>query len=222
MNNAMNNTLAYDILQRTFSDSALVADLNRDPENTLSQLGVTDANERVNLTRMFQLMMAGSATQALTAKELEKQQKGTLDVATEMKQGLKRTLDQIDKAYRSTMLMYQISFYLGVVLIIVAVGVALMGRDALLPAVFGGLGMADILAFFLLKPQERLQASRASLAQVQTALYNWYIDSVNLNTLMSQHHMNGDLPGAAALSETLFSHTDKTLEMLQKYCKLDK
>lgn len=222
MNNAMNNTLAYDILQRTFSDSALVADLNRDPENTLSQLGVTDANERVNLTRMFQLMMAGSATQALTAKELEKQQKGTLDVATEMKQGLKRTLDQIDKAYRSTMLMYQISFYLGVALIIVAVGVALMGRDALLPAVFGGLGMADILAFFLLKPQERLQASRASLAQVQTALYNWYIDSVNLNTLMSQHHMNGDLPSAAALSETLFSHTDKTLEMLQKYCKLDK
>lgn len=222
MNNAMNNTLAYDILQRTFSDSALVADLNRDPEITLSQLGVTDANERANLTRMFQLMMAGSATQALTAKELEKQQKGTLDVATEMKQGLKRTLDQIDKAYRSTMLMYQISFYLGVVLIIVAVGVALMGRDALLPAVFGGLGMADILAFFLLKPQERLQASRASLAQVQTALYNWYIDSVNLNTLMSQHHMNGDLPSAAALSETLFSHTDKTLEMLQKYCKLDK
>ncbi|MBX9902350.1 MAG: hypothetical protein K2Y28_16360 [Burkholderiaceae bacterium] len=222
MNNAMNNTLAYDILQRTFSDSALVADLNRDPENTLSQLGVTDANERANLTRMFQLMMAGSATQALTAKELEKQQKGTLDVATEMKQGLKRTLDQIDKAYRSTMLMYQISFYLGVALIIVAVGVALMGRDALLPAVFGGLGMADILAFFLLKPQERLQASRASLAQVQTALYNWYIDSVNLNTLMSQHHMNGDLPSAAALSETLFSHTDKTLEMLQKYCKLDK
>ena len=222
MNNAMNNTLAYDILQRTFSDSALVADLNRDPEITLSQLGVTDANERANLTRMFQLMMAGSATQALTAKELEKQQKGTLDVATEMNQGLKRTLDQIDKAYRSTMLMYQISFYLGVVLIIVAVGVALMGRDALLPAVFGGLGMADILAFFLLKPQERLQASRASLAQVQTALYNWYIDSVNLNTLMSQHHMNGDLPSAAALSETLFSHTDKTLEMLQKYCKLDK
>lgn len=218
----MNNTLAYDILQRTFSDSALVADLNRDAEGTLSQLGITDANERANLTRMFQLMMAGSATQTLTAKELEKQQRGTLDVATEMKQGLKRTLDQIDKAYRSTMLMYQISFYLGVVLIVVAVGVALMGRDALLPAVFGGLGMADILAFFLLKPQERLQASRASLAQVQTALYNWYIDSVNLNTLMSQHHMNGDLPSAAALSETLFLHTDKTLEMLQKYCKLDK
>jgi hypothetical protein len=118
------------------------------------------------------------------------------------------------------MLMYQISFYLGVLLIVVAVGVALLGREPLLPAVFGALGTADILAFFLLKPQERLQASRASLAQVQAALYNWFMDSVNLNTLMSKFDQKGDLSSAAAVSESLMQHTDKTLEMLQKYCKL--
>lgn len=144
----------------------------------------------------------------------------TLAVAKEMKEGLNGTLAQIDRAYRSTMLMYQVSFYLGVLLIVVAVSTALFGREPLLSAVFGTLGTADLLAFFLVKPQERLQASRSNLAQVQAALYNWFMDSVNLNTLMSKYDQQGDLAGASAIAKTLLQHTDKTLEMLQKYCKL--
>ena len=118
------------------------------------------------------------------------------------------------------MLMYQITFYLGVALIVAATGIAIVGQAPLLPAIFGTLGMADILAFFLFKPQERLQASRSSLAQVQAALYNWFMDSVNLNSMMALYGQSRDYAGAERMSKSLLSHTEKTLDMLQKYCKL--
>jgi hypothetical protein len=174
--------------------------------------------------QIFGLMFSGAVSQQEANQRVLEQvteaQKDTLAVAKQMKMGLQRTLEQIDSAYRSTMLMYQITFYLGVVLIVVAVGATLFGREPLLPAVFGTLGIIDLLAFFLFKPQERLQASRSSLAQVQAALYNWFMDSVNLNTLMGALGQAKEFGEAQKVSEALLAHTEKTLEMLQKYCKL--
>lgn len=185
---------------------------------------MTDPDEATAVMQMFDLMFSGVVSQQeanqRVLEQLTEAQKDTLAVAKQMKMGLQRTLEQIDSAYRSTMLMYQITFYLGVVLIVVAVGATLFGREPLLPAVFGTLGIIDLLAFFLFNPQERLQASRSSLAQVQAALYNWFMDSVNLNAIMSRHDQSRDFEGAAKISESLLLHTEKTLDMLQKYCKL--
>lgn len=217
----MPTSTPYDIIRQSLVDAQLVEALSKDISATLSQhCGITDPNEVKEFAQVFELLVSGASQQGKLVQKLEEQFFGTLEVATEMKEGLKRTLAQIDEAYRSTMLMYQISFYLGVSLIIVALGTALIGKEPLLPSVFGTLGTADVIAFFLLKPQERLQASRASLAQVQAALYNWFIDSVNLNTLMNGFAKKDDLANAVAMSESLMQHTDKTLEMLQKYCKL--
>jgi hypothetical protein len=216
----MSTVTCYDIIRRSLVDGQLVEALRTDPQGTLGKFGISEPIEVRDFMAIFGLMFSGASQQSTLGQKLQEQFFGTLEVAKEMKEGLKRTLEQIDRAYRATMLMYQISFYLGVLLIVVAAGFALLGRAPLLPAVFGTLGTADILAFFLLKPQERLQASRSSLAQVQAAMYNWFMDSVNLNTLMSKLDQKGDLGGAAAVSESLMQHTDKTLEMLQKYCKL--
>lgn len=212
--------MSYEIIRRALTDGQLVASLRSNPESTLLNLGINDPLERRDCLQILSLMEAGATQQNLLAQKMQEQFFGTLEVAKEMKEGLKRTLEQIDSAYRSTMLMYQVSFYLGVLLVIAAVVVAFMGREALLSSVFGALGMIDLLAFFLLKPQERLQSSRASLAQVQAALYNWFMDSVNLNTMMNKYDQLGDLASVAGVSESLMNHTDKTLEMLQKYCKL--
>lgn len=212
--------MSYEIIRRSLVDGQLVEALRTNPEGTLIGLGVTDPIERRDCLQILSLMAAGASQQAVLAQKMQEQFFGTLEVAKEMKDGLKRTLEQIDSAYRSTMLMYQVSYYLGVLLVIVAVVVALMGREPLLSSVFGALGMIDLLAFFLLKPQERLQSSRASLAQIQAALYNWFIDSINLNTMMTKYDQLGDLASVAGVSESLMNHTDKTLEMLQKYCKL--
>lgn len=210
----------YDIIRQSLVDAQLVEALSKDISATLSQhCGITDPNQIKEFAQIFELLVSGASQQGKLGQKLEEQFFGTLEVATEMKEGLKRTIAQIDQAYRSTMLMYQISFYLGVLLILVAVGTALLGKESLLSSIFGTLGTADVIAFFLLKPQERLQASRASLAQVQAALYNWFIDSVNLNTLMNGFAKKEDFANAAVMSESLMLHTDKTLEMLQKYCK---
>ena len=212
--------MSYEIIRRSLVDGQLCEALRANPEATLLGLGLTDPSERRECLQILSLMLAGASQQTLIAQKMQEQFFDTLDVAKEMKDGLKHTLEQIDSAYRSTMLMYQVSYYLGVLLVIAAVLVAFMDREPLLSSVFGTLGMIDLLAFFLFKPQEHLQASRASLAQIQAALYNWFIDSVNLNTMMSKYDQLGDLKSVAGVSESLMNHTDKTLEMLQKYCKL--
>jgi hypothetical protein len=108
-----------------------------------------------------------------------------------------------------------------VALIIAAIVSALYGKQ-LLPMVLGGLGTANTLAFFFTKPPERLQSSRASLAQLQCALLNWFNDFFNQNALMSQLSSGAklDLAPYKALSETLMNHTEDMMSMLQKYCKL--
>jgi uncharacterized membrane protein YkgB len=154
-------------------------------------------------------------------------QKRTLEVAQEMQEGLKQTVRQIDEAFRVTMNMYQVSFYLGVVLIVVAVAVALiphLAPNGLLPSVFGSLGILDILTFFLAKPQEALQSSRANLVQLQAALYSWYSDIYNLNSALALFQQQGTLDQAnmLSISEKQMEHTERTLAMLQKYCTLTK
>ena len=215
-------TLApYDLLRRTLSDGQLVEALRTNPQETLSKYGIVDPRETAEFIAVFTLMYTGFSQQTELGEKMQEQFFDTLTVAKEMKEGLKGTLAQIDQAYRSTMLMYQITFYLGVLLVVVAVGMGIFGREPIFSSIFGALGIADLLTFFLVKPQERLQASRSNLAQVQAALYNWFMDSVNLNTLMGKYDQQNDLTNASAVAETLMQHTDKTLEMLQKYCKLD-
>jgi hypothetical protein len=156
--------------------------------------------------------------------QVNEEWKDTLVVAKQMKDGLTKTLEQIDKAFRSTMLMYQVSFYLGVALVIVATVAAFALKNPLLPAVFGSLGTLDVLAFFLKNPQEKLQCSRADLAQLQAALYNWFMDSVSQRTVIASIWEN--LPVGAEAVELyekvagiLLTNTEKTLDLIQKYCE---
>ncbi len=72
-----------------------------------------------------------------------------------------------------------------------------------------------------------LQSSRASLAQLQCALFNWFSDSYSQNTLgawlLQDQQKSGkpfDPKPFHDLSETLMNHTDKMMDMLQTHCKL--
>jgi hypothetical protein len=89
------------------------------------------------------------------------------------------------------------------------------------------MGTANALTFFLTNPPERLQSSRASLAQLQCALFNWFSDSYSQNTLgawlLQDQQKSGkpfDPKPFHDLSETLTNHTDKMMDMLQTHCKL--
>jgi hypothetical protein len=139
-----------------------------------------------------------------------------------MKDGLKTTVTQIDEAFQSTMLMYQVSFYLGVALVVASIGFAAVTKGSLLPMVLGGLGTADILTFFFTKPPERLQSSRASLAQLQIALLNWFNDVINQNAYLAQLNQQGalDMNTFEHLSDVQMEHTERIMRVLQAYCKL--
>lgn len=229
----MSQAAAYALLQQVMVDPGLVQRLDSDPSTVFAQAGITDPTEQQQLLTVLRLMWAGSQHQTELGQAQQKQQldmvraigeqsQATMDVASELKSSLRKTLDQIDRAYRSTMLMYQISFYLGVALILVAVVMAVTSKEALLPIVFGTLGTLDILTFFLVKPQEQLQNSRASLAQLQAGLYNWFMDSFNQHTFLGLLQQQGKIDAASMqqVSQALMSNTNQTLDMLQKYCKL--
>jgi hypothetical protein len=143
---------------------------------------------------------------------------GTNAVVTAMRNALAENVTQTAKAFGRTMWMYIVSFYMGVALIAAAIAFAWLGKESLLPMVFGGLGTANTLAFFFTKPPERLQSSRASLAQLQCALLSWFSDFVNQQILMAQLNTANKLDPTLfkKFSEDLMGRTDAWMKMLQQ------
>jgi hypothetical protein len=214
---------AVSVIRKAMTEEACLQSIDADPETALNSLGSFSETEKKDILQVLQISVSLGINQQLAqARKIESQLDETLAVASELKNALKKTLKQIDVAFQSTMRMYQISFYLGVVLIVAAIIVAVTQKETLIPVVFGTLGILDVITFFLVKPPERLQSSRASLAQLQAALYNWFMDSVNQHGYLTflQQQQKLDLQSMQQVSDIMMSHTDKTLEMLQKYCKL--
>lgn len=149
----------------------------------------------------------------------------TMDVVKAMKSGLKSTMSQIDSAFTYTMWMYILSFIMGIGLMAAAIWSAWYGKN-MLSIVLGGFGTANTLTFFFTRPPERLQSSRASLAQLQIALLAWFNDFFNQNLLLAQEASLQRKPGESntsallAISDVIILHTEKMMVMLQKYCKL--
>jgi hypothetical protein len=218
----MSHAAAYALIQQALVDPSLVQRLDSDPDTVFKQAGIDEPGEKQQLLGIIGLIVAGAYQQNAGAQAMGDQLTETLAVASDLKTGLRKTLEQIDRAYRSTMLMYQVSFYLGILLILTAVVLAITSKESLLPIVFGTLGTLDILTFFLVKPQEQLQSSRASLAQLQAGMYNWFVDSFNQNSFLGELQRQKKLDAASMqqISQALMANTNQTLDMLQKYCKL--
>jgi hypothetical protein len=142
----------------------------------------------------------------------------TLKIFSALKNAMASNVAQTAKAYGRTMWMYMISFYLGVALVLAAIVFASLDKQPLFPSLFGGLGMASILAFFFTKPPERLQSSRASLAQLQCAMLSWYTDFFNTQTILMQENMGNKLSseGWKKSSEEYLHRTDTWMKMLQR------
>ncbi len=247
---------AYAILSKAANDSAFLSTLwpklTDQGKQTLEQAGITDAGqgefldvlnaEATGLQQQTavaqQIQQLNQQTQLDLAKIQLRQQvemanqgtKGfveTMDVAKSMRDGLKKTIKQIDDAFNYTMWMYIISFGIGLALIVAAIWFARLGRDHLLTTiVLGGLGTASTLTFFFTKPPERLQSSRASLAQLQIALLAWFNDFYNQNLLLGQLNFlqlqSGKLDETqlTKISQTIIDHTETMMTLLHDYCML--
>jgi hypothetical protein len=157
-------------------------------------------------------------------KLFEDQLKATLDTASELKLGLVDVTKQIQSGYRYVMIMYNVAFYLGVALIISAIPFAIWRGESLLPIVFGGLGMADVITYFITKPPQGLQNSRANLTQLQAAYFNWFIDNYNWNSFLIYLQFTNQLTidNVKKVSEVCLHNTAEMMKLIDKYCETGK
>lgn len=214
---------AYEILKKALYDPVFLQSLNTNPDQIIQQNGVTDPGE-INVLKQLLALIISGARQAQQLQEfIQHQLKTTSETADSFKTGLRKTIEQIDSGFRSTMLMYKVAFYLGVVLIIVAIYTAVVDGISFLSLAFGGVGVLDLLSFFITKPPQKLQTSRADLAQLQAAFFNWFVDIYNWNSYLS-HLTNTnqvEFSKFKEVSDILLANTDKTMSLIEQYCGLE-
>lgn len=207
------------MIRQAIEDPAFRQRLTSASDEVLAERGFSEPRDREEarwlLDRLGLLGTEGASEAANKA-----QHDTTLDTADSFKSGLRNTVIQIENGFRSTMIMYTVAFYLGVGLIVAAIVMAFVKEKSLLPIVFGSLGVAEVIAYFITKPPQDLQFSRARLAQLQAAFFNWFIDYTNWNGVLMTWAQEGraDLQLVKTVSAILMEHTEKTMALIDTYC----
>lgn len=168
--------------------------------------------------QMFEMNLANMAV--LNQRYMDSQ-RDTMDTIKKYRTTLKSALDQIDTGFRTTSRMYQIAFYLGVFLILSSVALAVFKGTSLFSTAFAGLGVSDFIAYFFTKPPESLERSKADLAQLQMALYNWFNDNYNWNSFIATVASVRPVQYAdmKQVSDGMSDSTEKAMAAIEAYCK---
>jgi hypothetical protein len=152
---------------------------------------------------------------------LADQLRSTSQTGHSFKQALEDTLKHIDAAYRSTLLMYKLLFYAGLVILLLACIQGFMGTASYMTIVFGSFGIANTLGFFLANPIAELQRSRADLTQLQAVYFHWFTSIVNWNGFLLQHSTKGEVEFGTLkkVSDETLLLTQRTLELVSQINK---
>ena len=114
------------------------------------------------------------------------------DMNEELQGRILRVIDEVDHGFRKVMKMYSVAFYTGLGLIVFSGLSTLYFKDNMFLLLFGGAGLADVVAFFIFKPAEDLQRSRGNLAQLVSAFLTWYNDMHNWNQVLAKELVKQD------------------------------
>jgi hypothetical protein len=216
----------FEIIKEGLSNPEKLQELLLQTEQVLAARGLRDSADVATVRQVLGLIgMAGAAANrgGPPAHPMPDQLATTNQTADSFKRALQKTLDQIDDGFRSTMLMYKVAFYLGVGLLVAAAFLAAFTDKSLIAGVFAGLGTADVLTFFLTQPPAKLQSSRAQLAQLQAAYFNWFIDLSNWNSyLLTLNGTNqATFENVNAVSAAVYRSTEQTLALVEKFVSLE-
>lgn len=217
----MDTDLGYQILKKVTEDEDYCNAMATDCKALLSREGITEQDDIVELSNILSVYIKARIASTKDSESMRNfllnQRNTTGETANTFKEGLRKTVKQIDSGFRITAVMYQVSFYLGIVLILSSVAFAFLGKGSLLPIVFAGFGVADVVTFFITNPPLQLQRSRADLAQLQLAFYNWFNDHFNWNASMAP--MN-TLTNPNEMYECMKKYSDAQLESVNRTMKL--
>ena len=150
--------------------------------------------------------------------ETKKSVSSTYNTADIFKTGLEKTVIQIDRGFQLTMYMYLMVFIIGVIFLGISAYMAISTEKEFISSIFGGMGMLSVLSFFFSKTPIELQRSRSELAQLQAALFNWYVDITNWNSYLLK---NQEIPlkEFKLISQEQMLRTEQTVKLISLYIR---
>jgi len=184
---------------------------------TSSHSSSTDANPPGQLPFMadFEFM------QELQRKKLTSQLERMIKISNYTADMLKDTLDNARRAYFRITWMNTIMFVSGMsLLIFAALYAAFSQQQKIYSLVFGGLGVANFVTLFIMKPIERTQAALSNLVQVEVAFMNYFEQITIWDAFAGQPKGNPpalDLGNIEKASLVLQERSRETIELLQRF-----
>jgi hypothetical protein len=119
-------------------------------------------------------------------------------------------------AYLSTLVMHNVTFYLGVTLVLAAIYASFEGYD-LFSAILGSVGFGTIIFLFFRQPIRGVQRSIGNLIQLEI-IYNSY--TKQLGYWKAFQHTD-DIAIKREVIREIESCTRKTIQLVQEYCERD-
>ncbi|MFZ5908960.1 MAG: hypothetical protein ACOYYU_02975 [Chloroflexota bacterium] len=215
----MSNNPIISLLQRISSDSEFQRSYLQSPEDVMKSVGITDPDD---MSTLKPLLSPFTELGILQFGEVQEH----YQVMSSLRSGLQSTIKQMLDGYARTMLMYSISFYIGIGLLVLAAVFAIQGREPLLPLVFAGLGTADIIGYFVVGPPLQIQESRSDLAQLQATYFAWYQNMRYVDSFIQteyQKYINRQISSTdyseilRATSKSIIEDTRKVLTMIESF-----
>lgn len=155
-----------------------------DPATYFANFGIKNPQDQEMLSDMLR---PARELQNMVLENAANEMAAGKDVIESYQESIAKTNRETINGFRSTMLMYQVSFYAGIALMVAAVVFAVVLRSSLFSIVFGSIGTLELLTFFIANPPMRLQESRSEHTKLNAAFYSWYVDLYNWNVFYSQY-----------------------------------
>ena len=116
------------------SDNTALLNFAQNPQEYFQSVSITDAAEQNLITTMIEPYYK---LQTMINEPLNR-------VNNTYREGLMASVNQTIAGYKKTMTMYQVSFYLGVLLIVAALLFAVFTKSSLFSILFGSIGAIDL------------------------------------------------------------------------------
>ena len=132
----------------------------------------------------------------------------------------KKTLGNAERTYRRITMMNSTMFGLGIALVVASAIYGPVTGKALLPLVFGSLGVATVLAMFLTGPIKKTQTALSNLVQAEIAFMNFFEQITYWENYAQLPRDDAPLPDPAKVehaSEMLQQRSQETIQLLQEY-----
>lgn len=214
---SMNYKNKIECLKKVIGDKESAEKYSSNPAGFMQQNGIVRPEDQKDF---IELVLPTQEAQKIFMEINFKQYQETIKVNSSYREGLSKTNEQTIRGFKQTMVMYNVSFYIGIALIITAVIFAFFVKSSLFTIVFGSIGTLDLLTFFIANPPIRLQESRAEQAKLNAAFYSWFLDLYNWNSFYVQYSQKGELIPLDIMkqvSDSQIKNTRKLMEIISRH-----